>query len=129
LDTYYPYPTIDTNWNSVNDAPIVDLNDPTLTTKTRTFSATMYLLWTGKADDVKGRDPNYIDVPIGYVTWNINGTADNNATATPPWSLDPVQGPTTATFTPSVDDGTATHGLPTWIAVAYPNTTTPGNTQ
>ena len=129
LDTYYPYPTIDTNWNTVNDAPTVSLNDPALTTKSRAFSATMYLLWTGNASDVRGRDTNYIDVPIGYISWSVNGTADQNTAATPPWSLDPASGQTPAAFKLSTDDGTATHGLPAWTTVAYPNTTTPGNTQ
>lgn len=129
LDQFYPYPTIDTSWTSVADTPTISVNTPTLTTETRAFSATMYLLWTGNASDVQGRDSNYIDVPIGYVTWSISGTADNNTTATPPWSLDPTQGPTTTDFTPSTDDGTVTHGLPAWTTVAYPSTATSGNTQ
>jgi hypothetical protein len=128
LDTFYPYPTIDANWNSVNDAPTVSLDDPALTSKSRAFSATMYLLWTGNANDIRGQDVNYIDVPLGYLSWSINGTADQNTAATPPWFLDPVQGPTVlSSFIPSTDDGTATHGLPAWATVAYPNTTTPGN--
>ena len=121
LDQFYPYITVDTSWTSVADAPTISLNTAALTNETRTFSATMYLLWTGNANDFKGQDPNYIDVPIGYVTWSISGTADNNTTATPPWSLDTNQGSTTATFAKSTDDGTATHGLPVWSTVAYPS--------
>jgi hypothetical protein len=81
----------------------------------------MYLMWTGNADDVQGTDPNYIDVPLGYVDWSISGTANQDKKLSPPWSLALDQGPTpTPTFTPSTDDGTATHGLPVWTNVVEP---------
>lgn len=111
LDTYYPYPTIDTNWNTVNDAPTVSLNDPALSTKSRAFFATMYLLWTGNAGDVQGRDTNYIEVPIGYVTWSFVGTAKYSTNASL-WSAK-GNGTWTANYQPSTDTGD-THGLPIW---------------
>jgi hypothetical protein len=38
----------------------------------------------------------------------------------PPWSLAADEGTATATFTPSTDDGTVTHGLPVWTKVVEP---------
>jgi hypothetical protein len=119
LDTLYPYPTIDTNWNSAADSPAISL-EPILTSESRAFSARMYLMWTGNADNVDAKDPKYIDVPIGYVDWSIDGTADQNKKQSPPWSLATEQGQTTATFTHSTDNGTITHGLPVWTNVVEP---------
>jgi hypothetical protein len=70
----------------------------------------MYLMWNSNLDSAS------INVPIGYVTWSITGTADQNASASPPWSLDANQGTTTATYTQSTDTGAPNHGLPVWSA-------------
>ena len=112
LDTSDPYtPTATNPIFMTADAPGISLTGTNLTTENLTFWATMYLLWSSNVD------PNSINVPLGYVSWDITGTADYSASATPPWSLDPVQVPASATFSPSYDDGTSTHGLPTWSSI------------
>jgi hypothetical protein len=113
LDTHDPYPaTAAAPACKTGDAPGVGLTNTLLTTESMYFDAQMYLLWSSNVD------PDSINVPIGYISWNIKGIADYEASANPPWSLDTNQGPTTQVFHPSTDDGTATHGLPAWNAVA-----------
>jgi len=57
----------------------------------------MFLLWSTDAD------PDSINVPIGYVTWKVAGTADQNTKNRPPWSLAGKQTATTATYSASTD--------------------------
>jgi len=84
LDTADPYPSIATTpYFETPDAPAVSLptSVPDLTSETRTISFRMFLLWSTDAD------PDSINVPIGYVTWKVAGTADQNTKSQPPWSL------------------------------------------
>jgi hypothetical protein len=111
LDSSDPYsPVINGNFVAT-DSPDIGLSTPSLTTATDSFSATMYLMWSSNID------PDSINVPIGYVSWSINGVADNNPSATPPWSLDPNQGPTSANVWSSSDTKGPYPGLPIWNAI------------
>ncbi len=111
LDASDPYSQV-LNGNFVaTDSPDIGLSTPGLTTATDSFSATMYLEWSSNID------PNSINVPIGYVSWSINGVADNNPSADPPWSLDPKQGPTSANVWSSSDLTGPSPGLPIWNAI------------
>ena len=104
----YPLPLDDSSGNVVNDVPGSGLNT-IYATETKDFSANMYLLWTPQ---ISGSIP----VPIGYVSWTISATADQNVGQSPPWAV--ADGATaTATFTVSTDTGAPTHGLPTWKRV------------
>jgi hypothetical protein len=76
----------------------------------------MYLMWNSHLDSAS------IDVPLGYATWGISGTA-KNAKTTPPWSLS-SQGTTTTKYTPSTDTGAPAHGLPVWSNIVYGSSTT-----
>jgi hypothetical protein len=57
----YPYPNI-------NDSPAVELL-PTYTTQSRQESFQIYLMWAYSSNSP------YIPVPIGYLPWNISGSA------------------------------------------------------
>jgi hypothetical protein len=80
----------------------------------------MFLLWSTDAD------PDSINVPIGYVTWKVAGTADQNTKNRPPWSLAGKQTATTATYSASTDTGAPGHGLPVWTTISYNTPTTSG---
>ena len=123
LDTADPYPSIATTpYFETADAPAVSLptSVPDLTSETRTISFRMFLLWSTDAD------PDSINVPIGYVTWKVAGTADQNTKSQPPWSLAGKQKATTATYSPSTDTGAPGHGLPVWTTISYNTPTTSG---
>jgi hypothetical protein len=111
LDASNPYSRVANGNFATTDSPDTDLNTLGLTTQTMSFSATMYLEWSSNID------PDSINVPIGYVSWSINGVADDNPKATPPWSLDPKQGPTSANVWSSSDPAGPSPGLPIWNAV------------
>jgi hypothetical protein len=113
LDNFLPYnilspDPVDATTTSTNDSPSSGLgvDDATLT---RTFTAKMYLMWTSQTS-------GSIPVPLGYVKWEISGTAAANETNTPPWSLT-SHAPTKRNFHISQDTGTKTHGLPTWSSL------------
>jgi len=115
LDNFYPYATSSpSGYVGTEDSPGVALIN-TWTTEARAFTAQMYLLWNSNLD------PTAIAVPIGYLTWSINGTANNNTTSTPPWSLSISTVPSTATttYTQSTDIGAPSHGLPVWTNILY----------
>lgn len=105
----FPYGTT----NSVSDSPSTPLQSP-FTTISRSFSANMYLLWTG------GSYPNYIPVPLGSVSWNWSGTATYDSTAQQ-WSLASSPAPTrsAAAFSAS-----STYP-PTWSGAATQTCTNP----
>jgi hypothetical protein len=63
LDTEYPYSTS----SSTNDNPAIGLQT-TYKEESRTFSATMYLMWS---PGLSGSIP----VPLGYVAWQFAGDA------------------------------------------------------
>ena len=107
LDSSFPYSAATPTTTS--DAPALGLQN-NLSTETWAPSYQMYLMWNSNLD------PTAIPVPIGYVAWNITGTADQNASASPPWSLAANQVATTTTYTPSTDTGAPNHGLPVWSA-------------
>jgi hypothetical protein len=83
-------------------------------TVTRSFTATMFLLWTSSF-------PNSIPVPLGYQSWGFSGSAQQNATGAwiPTVGTQPVPG-LIGGFVPS--DSTQTtdgytalqYGFPTW---------------
>ncbi len=116
LDNSYPYSSAGTQ---TNDSPNVGLAN-SLATETRAFTAQMYLLWNSNLDSAS------IEVPIGYVTWSINGTADQNTKKTPPWYLAANQKTATTTYTASSDTGAPAHGLPVWQAITYSGPTSNG---
>jgi hypothetical protein len=116
LDDIDPYPSITDT--ATGDAPDISLSNqaPPLATQTRAFSAQMYLMWSTSVD------PDAIQVPIGYVTWTIKGTAVQNSTSNPPWSLATSQVATTAAYTASTDTGPPYYGMPVWTKIAYGTT-------
>lgn len=107
LDNTYPYS---------DDLETADSPLPTLTNEAgwakqgRTFSARMYLMWQLSID------ANAIAVPIGYVTWSIQGGATNRAGQNPPWALS-APGSTSPVYQQSTDVGQS-HGMPTWSSLA-----------
>jgi hypothetical protein len=110
LDGLLPYnkrypDSPDATESTTNDAPSSTLSQDDAN-ETRTFKADMYLMWTSQ---ISGS----ISVPLGYVHWETSGTAVQNESKNPPWSLG-SSGPTTATFKPGTDNGAPAHGLPTW---------------
>jgi len=72
----------------------------------------MYLLWSSNVD------PDSINVPLGYVSWVIEGTADYNSGNKLHWSAAAGQVPTSADFTRSTDTGPPAHGLPVWTRIS-----------
>jgi hypothetical protein len=109
LDNVLPYNdipiTVDATTTETSDSPGTGL-DMTWDVATRIFNAKMYLMWTSQI-------PGSITVPLGYVQWAISGTATAQDGRTPLWSLSP-SGPTSKQFHTGADDGTKSHGLPTF---------------
>jgi hypothetical protein len=115
LDKIYPY----TQWSDgrAPDAPDSVLR-PTDKRSSRTFNATMYLLWTSSI-------PNSIPVPIGSQKWKIAqarttnpGYPTNQSWTQPVWNVlgtdgDPIDYVQTA---PSQTP----YGYPTWKGLATP---------
>jgi hypothetical protein len=116
LDNLYPaaVAAASSAYVGTEDSPGEELVN-SWSTETRTFTAQMYLLWNSHLD------PAAIAVPIGYLTWSINGTANNNTASTPPWSLSlsTTLHSATTTYTPSTDTGAPSHGLPVWTSISY----------
>jgi len=69
LDDQFPYGN--SSPKGTADSPPLRL-DPTDTTLTRTFNATMYLFWQSSTT-------NSIPVPLGYQQWKFSGTATCSA--------------------------------------------------
>ena len=79
LDTGYPYPL--NNVGNATDAPFIPLPS-TYTAASRTFNATMWLMWTPSAlpSGCNGAACT-IPVPLAYTTWNFSGsTTQSNGT-------------------------------------------------
>jgi hypothetical protein len=74
LDTTYPYQIVNSAGTTVNDNPSIGLPSG-YNKSTRTFSATMYLMWTPTAASGCTGSSCTIPVPEGYVSWSFNGTA------------------------------------------------------
>jgi hypothetical protein len=111
LDNVYPYTTnAPSPYLSAGDAPGTSLVN-TWASETYTFTAQMYLTWNSMLDS------NSIAVPIGYLTWSINGSAEDT-TASPPWMLGPGSVDSTATtkYTPSTAQQDS-YGMPVWTKV------------
>ena len=70
IDGNYPYAGLIPNSSPLQavDAPGIQLLASSASSVQRTFSATMFLMWTPNL-------PNSIPVPIGYQTWGFSGTA------------------------------------------------------
>jgi hypothetical protein len=79
LDTGYPYPV--NNVGNATDAPFIPLPS-TYTTASRTFNATMWLMWTpSTAPSGCTGSACTIPVPLGYTTWQFSGsTTQSNGT-------------------------------------------------
>ncbi len=96
LDTAYPYTGLVPGKNppQAEDAP----NDELVSgyVETRTFNATMFLMWTPKAANGAATIP----VPIGYQTWGFSGGASQNAKGTWVATTNGKPGPQ-GSFTPS----------------------------
>ncbi len=94
LDTGYPYAVT----SSTNDNPSIALNSANKE-ETRTFTATMYLLWSSGL-------ANAIPVPLGYVNWQFSGDATLTNAQTNQWSLKSGSG--------SSNSFTASNSYPSW---------------
>jgi hypothetical protein len=67
----YPYPPLQPGDDHVSDSPNATLVGPTNYSKvSRTFAATMYLLWTSNIQ-------NSITVPVGYQKWHFKTSTTN----------------------------------------------------
>ena len=115
MDGQYPYPLSDQENNQTWDYPGVKLEQID-SEVSRTFNATMYLLWTSSKT-------GSIPVPIGSQKWTIaQGSTTNSGYPTsqswtqPAWNLvgadgDPVDYVTTA-------PNQSPYGYPTWTGPA-----------
>lgn len=102
LDTQYPYPQVS---GSATDAPFAPLPS-TYVTASRTFNATMWLMWTPSAvpSGCTGTACT-IPAPLGYRIWQFSGsTTQSNGT----WSTPTGSGGTSGSFT------IANGAYPTW---------------
>ena len=70
LDSVYPYDT----HNPTTDNPKIALDSTQFTEATRSFRATMYLLWSPST-------PNSIAIPLGSVSWQFDADAKYDSTA------------------------------------------------
>jgi hypothetical protein len=112
LDNIYPYTTkAPSPYLWASDAPATGLVN-TWANETKTFTAKMYLAWNPMLD------PDSIAVPIGYLTWSINGSADNTK-ASPPWILGPgsINSQATTSYTAS-NAQQPSYGMPVWSKVS-----------
>ena len=75
LDTEFPYAT----GSTTNDNPRIGLS-ATYKEISRSFTATMYLLWNSGLS-------NSIPIPLGYVAWQSNGDAVLTNSGSNTWSL------------------------------------------
>ena len=77
-DTAYPYPvppTGTTQNQTENDNPSDPLDGNSYKQEARTFSASMYVMWTPTAANGCNASSCTIPVPLGYVNWHFAGTA------------------------------------------------------
>jgi len=122
VDSAYPYAGIIPNTNPPQalDAPGVPLPSVNYKTVNRSFSATMFLLFTSSV-------ANSIPVPLGYQTWAFNGTAKctsscgtvANWTPTTNGTPGPVGSFAASNGTQTTDGYTALkYGYPIWGNVA-----------
>ncbi len=117
VDKTYPYAGIlpNTNPPQAIDAPGNPLPDNY--TITRSFNATMFLLWTSNL-------PNSVAVPIGYQNWGFSGTAQQNSTeawtATTNGTPGPIGGFVLSSVADQTTDGYTTlqNGYPLWSGPA-----------
>lgn len=72
LDGNYPYRGIESP-TTASDGPQIPLID-NYVLASRSFNATMYLLW--QPDKLSGATADPIPVPIGYQIWHVGTTAD-----------------------------------------------------
>jgi hypothetical protein len=119
LDGNYPYAGIipGTNPPQAEDAPGDGLINGWV--ETRTFNATMFLMWTSNL-------PNSITVPIGYQNWGFSGGAQQDITGAWLATTNGTPGPIGGFVTSSGDqktDGYTTlqYGYPIWSDVAMCN--------
>ena len=105
VDGAYPYQNA---YDPVSraDAPTMPL--PFSPNASRTFNATMYLMW--QSTDT----PNSIPVPLGYVPWTFSGTATCNSScgSASNWTPSGVGGPTNQFYQTTSSDPNL--GFPTW---------------
>jgi len=122
VDTSYPYKGIipSTNPPQALDAPGVPLPSQSYPTVNRSFTATMFLLWTSSL-------ANSITVPLGYQSWGFNGTAKcttscgtvSNWAATTNGTPGTIGSFTTSTASQTSDGYTTLKdGYPQWSTVA-----------
>ncbi len=106
LDSEYPYEA-ELGFNqAVTDAPFSPL-PPTYIAASRSFSATMYLMWQSTDSNIA---PTSIPVPMGYVPWSFSGsTAQTNGN----WSTPSGDG-SAQNFTAA----STTTDFPTWSGKA-----------
>lgn len=75
LDNFYPYPMPLGSTDNTNDNPGDPLN-PSWGELARSFSPTMYLLWTANADNhCPSGNACTIPIPLGSVSWHYFGDA------------------------------------------------------
>ena len=89
LDTGYPYPQ--NSAGQATDAPFVPLPS-TYTTVSRSFNASMYLLWTpNPASGCPNGSACTVPVPLGYQKWQFSGstTQSNGSWGSPTGSGGP----------------------------------------
>jgi hypothetical protein len=104
LDTQYPYPV--NNVGNATDAPEAPLPS-TYTTASRSFSATMYLMWQSGSTTFAS-----IPIPIGSVAWQFSGSA------TEPQQNSTWGSPTGSGSAGNFTAATGTSSIPTWSNIA-----------
>ena len=97
LDTQYPYPL---SGGKATDAPFTPL-PPIYTTASRSFNATMYLMWQSSLN-------NSIPVPLLYSQWQFSGSTTQSSGT---WAK-PTGSGTVGSPTPS------NGSYPAWSAIA-----------
>ncbi len=110
----WPYGTL-----PANDNPAIQLAS-TLRTLTRSFEATMFLMWQSSTS-------NSIQVPLGYQTWQFSATASCSASCgtASNWSVTSSSAGLEGSFTASsssqssVAQNTLQYGYPTWTSISY----------
>jgi hypothetical protein len=108
IDTAYPYAGTVSAFDAV-DGPEIPL--PAVDTNaSRTFNATMYLLWTSNAPN-----SNSIPVPIGYQAWQFQASTTNpDAPANQEWTVPLTQAHGPVGDFISADPSQPFYGYPTW---------------
>ncbi|MGD0902118.1 MAG: IPT/TIG domain-containing protein [Terracidiphilus sp.] len=113
LDRSFPYEAVEKqNPQTAYDGPQMPLF-PNALTGTRTFHASMYLLW--QPDQLPGTATASIPVPIGRQDWQFIATAVENAKGK--WERHAIltaSGDEGEGFVPSTPDDNAIYGYPQW---------------